>query len=167
MPPCRLFVFAAAIAAGLAAGAPSRADSDTAFASRDPAVCDDRGHPLDGEEMTADLVAQYLACDIEALSADGLVLAEDIRVRIDRPRPYRPDEDADKADIYDQMDLYPIRGSYQLFRCRPVGAGDAGSNCDRTDMPKMRGSCWMDTAYDWRCSWSGPAGKVTRGLPAP
>jgi hypothetical protein len=126
------------------------------YGGRDPVTCPDRSAPRRGP-ITAALAARYVACQAEAISADGrLRLVDSLNVQVGRPRPFLITTDR-RDDIDPSQPVYPIRGSFIEYACiatRWNTGGHsmyAGKNCSVTRSPEARGICWKTTFADWRC----------------
>ena len=155
----------AALIAALAAP-PAEAGPGAEFGTRDPMTCPDRSQPLDGEKMTPDLAARYLACDIDDNPPNYLYLAENIQVQVGRAREFRIAADSFIPDIDDTAPVWPIRGSYDRWQCSPADTYGP-NNCNLYRIEKAEGTCYRTLFDEWNCHWYGDTAETTMGLPPP
>ena len=149
-----------AIAIALGAAATASAGVGSKYAARDPVTCDSTKAPASGAP-SAQQALQYTKCGEEGEdSFHHLILTSDMRVEIGKGRPFQGggNSDINMHDVDPSQPIYPIRGSYKMYQCSNVAAGDpwqsiytAGKNCDVYDYKAATGACYKTTFGDWKC----------------
>jgi hypothetical protein len=131
------------------------------YQSRDPHSCASRTAPAKGP-ISAAQAKQYFVCDAEGESASSvsdstlhLVTGVSVQVGAGRPFLMGTDDTGDNTDegIDPHYTVYPIRGSFVDWSCKPVGEfNPAGRNCMRQAMPRATGICFMSSFREWHCN---------------
>jgi hypothetical protein len=126
------------------------------FGARDPRTCATLKDPARGA-ITADQAKRYFICESELVAraaggGDLLYLVSDVNIEVGKGRPFLESTDA-WPNIDPAETVYPIRGSYVVWQCVPLGAinGEPGQNCSRSAEPHATGICYKDTFRDWHC----------------
>ncbi|MGA7949194.1 MAG: hypothetical protein WCA45_03420 [Thiobacillaceae bacterium] len=152
------------------------------YATRDPATCASKTKPAKGAP-TAEQAKQYVLCGSASRVGEGedsyhhMILMENVRVEIGQGRPFQGgiNSDINMHDVDPRFPIYPIRGSFDMYQCSNIAAGDpwqsiyeAGKNCDVYEEHRATGSCFKTTFGDWDCSMTdlnvgGPARKNVSG----
>lgn len=151
----------------LSASAAPAADDPAHYGTRASAVCEDRSQPEGDTPMTVELATRYVRCGIDAFSLSYLYLAENIKLQLGKPRPYRMEEDYLRSNIDTDALVWPVRGSYDRYQCMKVADYGAGTNCNYYEKPKATGACYKDLFGDWHCSLSGTDGEVRMNVAPP
>ncbi len=130
------------------------------YQSRDPHTCASRAAPAKGA-ISAAQAKQYFICDSEgesasSVSASTLHLVTGVSVQVGAGRPFMMGTDDTGDNTSDGIDphytVYPIRGSFIDWACKPVNEfNPAGKNCLRQAMPHATGICFMSSFKEWHC----------------
>jgi len=161
-------LFTNALAMAMLASSPGFADvgMGAKYATRNPATCTSKTEPAKGAP-TAEQARRYLLCGSASRVGEGedsfhhMVLMENVKVDIGKGRPFQGGNNSDinMHDIDPRFPVYPIRGSFDMYQCSNIAAGDpwqsiyeAGKNCDVYEEHRATGSCFKTTFGDWDCS---------------
>ena len=120
------------------------------FGARDPETCQATG----GSRMpsAAEAIASF-KCGFEGETSNYLTLVEDVSVQIGKAHPYDPNFGSFEPNIDTKYLIYPIRGSFQRYKCSPVSdySQNKGRNCWIDDHPHAEGECYKTEWGDWHC----------------
>ncbi len=109
--------------------------------------------------------AVMVQCTMDALSATGLGLIQDVKLEMGSSRPFVYYSDAGLAGIDLNAKVYELRGSYTGYFCTLVSASlnGPGKNCIRSVVPVAQGWCWKTSFGDWKCKIQGGAPDMVNG----
>jgi hypothetical protein len=132
------------------------------FATRDPFVCKSKKDPARGAPSGSQLI-DYIRCANEKISGGYISLLQNVQAEVGKSRPYSAWSDVGNADIDNSQPVYPIRGSYDLYSCRPPGSMGfpAGANCNVFKANTFAGICYKTTFGDWSCPVQGTSAPFT------
>lgn len=167
----------AALALTLALSATAQAANVGAkYGARNPRTCAMRTAPAQGP-INAAQAKQYFICDNEnetASSVGGstLHLTTGVSVQVGAGRPFMmgTDDTGDNvtAGIDPHFTVYPIRGSFQNWTCKPISEfAPAGQNCSLMPMPHATGTCFMSSFREWHCNMTDFNASMQNNLPPP
>jgi hypothetical protein len=133
------------------------------YGSRAPRTC--------AKVMSPPSVAQaavLVQCTMEADSAFGVGLVQDVKPEIGKSRKFVYASDAGMPGIDLDAQVYPLEGSYTAYLCRTINnMSPAGANCIKTVFATSVGWCYKTSFGDWRCRMQGTAPQTVMGQPAP
>ena len=144
------------------------------FGARDPRTCSSRKATLSAAQARL-----YFICDTETVadpaaeSGGTLILLSDVKVELGSGRPFNMQSDsfgwATTNAIDPSQTVYPIRGSFNAWRCVKLGyfGGEAGKNCTKTPAPEAKGICFKSSFGDWHCIMSGAQSTGVERYPPP
>lgn len=141
------------------------------YETRDPFVCKSKKDPAKGAPSGSHL-KEYVLCTNERIGGGYIGLLQNLQVEIGKSRPYSAWSDSGNTSIDNSQPVYPIRGSYDLYSCRPPGSMGfpAGRNCNVRKSTEFTGICFKTTFSDWSCPvrsvGDGLAG-ITYSVPPP
>jgi hypothetical protein len=141
------------------------------YDTRDPVSCKSKKEPAKGAP-TGRQLREYVLCTNEKVGGGYIGLFQNLTVEIGKSRPYSAWSDSGNTSIDNSQPVYPIRGIYDLYSCRPPGSMGfpAGKNCNLRKNTDFIGICFKTTFNDWSCpvqsQGDGLAGVVT-GVPPP
>lgn len=162
-------MYAAAVSALLASLFDAHAQSVGApYEARDPVTCPDRTDPAEGA-IPKETAARYVTCAHEYESDNVLYLVTDLVVQVGKGRPFMAASDAELKDIdYEQL-VYPLRGSYRWYQCKPVSdyMENRGQNCRIENQPNAEGQCYKTVFGDWTCTMQDIYGETVGYGPPP
>ena len=155
------------------AGVPAYAQpgSGKPYESRDSLTCKSKKEPAKGAPSGSQL-KEYVQCANEKVAGGYILLFQNVQVEIGTSRPYNAWSDSGNSSIDNFQPVYPIRGSYDLYSCRPPGSMGfpAGKNCNVRKAAEFTGTCFKTTFNDWSCPvksvGDGLAG-ITYSVPPP
>lgn len=126
------------------------------YDTRDPVVCTSKKLPAKGAPSNAQLL-DYVRCRNEVIANGNIWLLQNLVVEIGVSRPYSAYSDSGNGDIDNYQPVYPIRGTYDGYLCRPPGSdgAPAGHNCTETKAATYAGICYKTTFGDWSCPVHG------------
>lgn len=126
------------------------------YQSRDPLVCKSQKEPAKGAPSGSHL-KEYVQCTNERVAGGYIGLFENLQVDIGKSRPYSAWSDSGSSNIDNSEPVYPIRGSYDFYSCRPPGSMGfpAGKNCHLRKATTFEGTCFKTTFGDWSCPIRG------------
>ena len=147
---CRSAEGAGQAGAGISGPLTMQADYDT----RAPRTC----APVKSPPSAAQ-AAVMVQCSMDALSATGLGLIQDVKLEMGSSRPFVYYSDAGLAGIDLNAKVYELRGSYTAYFCTLVSASlnGPGKNCMKSVIPAAQGWCWKTSFGDWKCKMQGGA----------
>jgi hypothetical protein len=162
-----LLMFGGICASAHAQAADSAKDYDT----RDLSVCKSKKDPARGGPSSSQ-ATDYVRCTNEKISGGYISLLQNVQVEVGKSRPYSAWSDVGNSDIDNSQPVYPIRGSYDLYSCRPPGSMGfpAGTNCNVFKANTFAGICYKTTFADWSCPVQGTSAPFTGeqdGVPPP
>ena len=109
--------------------------------------------------------AVLVQCTMDAVSATGLGLIQDVRLEMGSSRAFVYYSDAGFAGIDLNAKVYDLRGSYTSYFCSLVASSlnGPGKNCIKSAVPAAQGWCWKTTFGDWKCKMQGGAPSMVNG----
>lgn len=137
------------------------------YGTRDPRTCESSREPVSGA-LTLEHAKRYVICQYERefnVFGGVLDLIDSIQLELGKSRVANPMTDR-LIDIDYDAPVYPIRGEYVKYRCRPYTyrntmtaaaprntgrEGDYPGNCSRQIHSDAMGLCFKTTFGDWRC----------------
>jgi hypothetical protein len=144
------------------------------FGARDPSTC--ASHKV---ALSAAQARLYVICDAEMVvnatddSGGTLILLSDVKVEIGAGRPFNYQADsfgwATNNGIDPSQTVYPIRGSFNAYRCVKLGyfGGEVGKSCTKTPAPVAAGICFKSTFGEYHCILSGGQSTGVERYPPP
>ena len=159
------------ILSGTSVFAHAQAGGGKAYDSRDPFVCKSTKDPAHGGPSSGQ-VNDYVRCTNESISGGYIALFENVQGEAGKSRPYSAWYDSGNGDIDNSEPVYPIRGTYDLYSCRPPGSMGfpAGNNCNVKKGVSFEGTCYKTTFGDWKCpvkTMGDPLSGWTYSVPPP
>jgi len=134
------------------------------YQARAPRTCATVNSPPSLSQATV-----MVQCSMEALTALGLGLVQDVKIEMGSSRPFVYQTDAGLPGIDLTAKVYPLRGSYTAYFCRLINnMSPAGQSCIKSAVPVAQGWCWKTSFGDYKCVMQG--GNVPnpqQGMPAP
>jgi hypothetical protein len=126
------------------------------YDTRDPLVCKSLKEPVRGAPSASQL-RDYVQCSNERAAGGYIGLFQNLNVEIGKSRPYSAWSDSGNTDIDNSQPVFPIRGSYDFYSCRPPGSMGfpAGKNCNVRKASTFAGICYKTTFSDWKCPVQG------------
>jgi len=106
------------------------------------------------------------------VAGSTLFLVANVSVQVGAGRPFMmgTDDTGDNTDegIDPHFTVYPIRGSFENWSCKPIGdTWLAGKNCSRIPMPHATGICFMSSFREWHCNMTDFNVSAQNNLPPP
>jgi hypothetical protein len=133
------------------------------YQSRAPRTCAKVTNP-----PSAGLAAVLVQCSMEADSAFGVGLVQDVKIDMGKSRKFVYQTDAGLPGIDLDAQVYPLEGSYSAYLCRTINnMSPAGANCIKTLMTNAQGWCYKTSFEDYKCRMQGGASQMVMGQPAP
>jgi hypothetical protein len=133
------------------------------YGSRAPRTC--------SKVMSPPSVAQaavLVQCAMEADSAFGVGLVQDVKIEIGKPRKFIYATDAGMPGIDVDALVYPLQGDYSAYLCRTINnMSPAGANCTKTVNTATDGWCYKTSFGDWKCRMHANSAMGVQGKPAP
>ncbi len=156
MMKAKIMLACLAVASAAAVSAQNQPGAGKPYDSRDPLVCKSQKEPAKGAPSASQLKA-YVQCTNERVAGGYIGLFENLQVEIGKSRPYSSWSDSGNTDIDNSQPVYPIRGSYDFYSCRPPGSMGfpAGKNCNVRKASTFAGTCFKTTFNDWKCPVQG------------
>jgi hypothetical protein len=149
------------------------------YGTRDPLLCSSKRDPVNGV-LSPGQAARYFRCGPsgERILVNQLYLFENVKVEIGKGRTLQGGgmsggSDANMHDIDPSFPVYPIHGSFEMYRCSTPDRGvKAGQNCSLSTIPQSSGACYKTTFGDWTCNMASdnPSADIVqtgRKLPGP
>jgi len=130
------------------------------YQARAPRTCSPVASP-----PSAATAAILVQCNMDALSATGLGLTQDVKLQIGKSRPFDNWSDLGLLNIDSTATVYPLQGSYTGYFCRLIGTAPTGQSCIKSVVPVAQGWCWKTSFGDWRCKLLGSAPKMENSPP--
>jgi len=136
------------------------ADTAKDYNTREPFACKSKKDPAKGAPSSGQ-ANDYVRCTNEKISGGYISLLQNVQVG--KSRPYSAWSDVGNSDIDNSQPVYPIRGSYDLYSCRPPGSMGfpAGANCNVFKANTFAGICYKTTFSDWSCPVQGTSAPFT------
>jgi hypothetical protein len=135
-------------------------------------TCPDKTNPKKGN-LTVALATTYVACYYEEREPyDASVTFVDVlKLQVAAKRKVTGRDIGLWPDIDQSRPVYVLRGSIVVHTCTNI-TGNAtgpkqGENCSRSDVPKAKGTCWVDIVGEWFCYLGGSDPSPKRKQPAP
>jgi hypothetical protein len=148
-----------------------QAGAGKAYDSRDPFSCRSKKEPANGAPSGSQL-KELVLCSNERTAGGYISLFQNLQFEIGKSRPYSAWSDSGYTSIDNSQPVYPIRGSYDLYSCRPPGSMGfpAGRNCNVRKATEFTDICFKTTFNDWSCPvlsvGDGLTG-ITKNVPPP
>jgi len=146
------------------------------YGARNPHTCASRTAPAKGA-ISAAQAKLYFVCDNEgetpsSVGGSTLHLMTGVSVQVGAGRPFMmgSDDTGDNvtAGIDPHFTVYPIRGSFMNWSCKPISEfAPAGKNCSRIAMPHATGICFMSSFREWHCNMTDFNSSMQDNLPPP
>ena len=107
--------------------------------------------------------AVMVQCTMDATSAFGLGLVQDVSIEMGKARPFVYSSDAGLSGVDLDAQVYPLRGSYTSYLCNTISnMAPVGHSCMKSPVPMAVGWCWKTSFGDYKCKLQGAPGG---GLP--
>ena len=134
------------------------------YDARAPRTCAKVTSPPSAAQATV-----MVQCTMDALSATGLGLIQDVQLEMGKARPFVYYSDAGLSGVDLTATVYPLRGSYTGYFCSLISnMAPAGQSCIKSVVPTAVGWCWKTSFGDWKCKMQGaPGGSVPRAVNGP
>jgi hypothetical protein len=137
-----------------------------AYQSRAPRTCTSVTSP-----PSVSQAAVMVQCQMDALSAFGVGLVQDVKIEIGKSRPFLYSSDAGLSGVDLTAAVYPLRGSYTAYLCNTISnMAVPGQSCTISPVPQAVGWCWKTSFGDYKCKLQGaPGGSLPKSSfgPAP
>jgi hypothetical protein len=140
--------------------------------SRQLRTCPDKTNPKKGN-LTVALVSTYVACSYEERDPynASVTFVDVVKIQSAVKRKVNGRDIGLWPDIDQSRPVYVLRGSIVVHTCANI-TGNAtgpqqGENCSRSDLPKAKGTCWVDVVGEWSCYLGGIDPSPKRKQPAP
>jgi hypothetical protein len=139
--------------------------------SRQLRTCPDKTNPKKGN-MTVAMATTYVACFYEEREPyNAAVTFVDILSLQTVKRKVTPRDIGLWPDIDRSRPVFTLRGSIVVHSCTNITNNEyspkQGENCNRSDVPKAKGTCWVEVTGDWSCYLGGIDPSPKRKQPAP
>lgn len=152
------FPFTAAmifVVSGALTPAHAEAAGGKQYDTRDPFSCASTKAPAKGAPSPAQ-VSDYVRCNAisgEKIAGGYISLFENAKFEIGKGKPFSSWDNGGDIAIDNSEPVYPIRGSFDLYSCRPPGSMGypAGRNCHLRKATAFTGNCFKTTFGDWSC----------------
>jgi hypothetical protein len=126
------------------------------YQSRAPRTCSTVTSP-----PSASQAAVMVQCSMDAMSAFGVGLIQDVKLQMGKPRPFVYWTDAGLAGIDLTATVIPLQGSYTGYLCNTISnMAPAGQSCIKSVVPVAQGWCWKTSFGDFKCKMQGAAPKM-------
>jgi len=103
--------------------------------------------------------AVMVQCSMDATSAFGVGLVQDVNIEMGKARPFVYSSDAGLSGIDLDAKVYPLRGSYTSYLCNKISnMSVAGQSCMKSPVPMAVGWCWKTSFGDYKCKLQGAPG---------
>jgi hypothetical protein len=133
------------------------------YKSRAPRTCAKVTSP-----PSVGLAAVLVQCTMEADSAFGVGLVQDVKIDMGKSRKFVYQTDASLPGIDLDAQVYPLEGNYSAYLCKTINnMSPAGANCIKTLMTNATGWCYKTSFGDYRCRMQGGQSQMVMGQPAP
>lgn len=98
-------------------------------------------------------------CTMDATSAFGVGLVQDVNIEMGKARPFVYSSDAGLSGIDLDAKVYPLRGSYTGYLCNQISnMSPVGHSCMKSPVPMAVGWCWKTSFGDYKCKLQGAPG---------
>ena len=126
------------------------------YQSRAPRTCSTVTTPPSASQAPV-----MVQCSMEAMSAFGVGLIQDIKLQMGKTRPFVYWTDAGLAGIDLTAQVIPLQGSYTGYLCNKISnMAPAGQSCIKSVVPVAQGWCWKTSFGDYKCKMQGAAPKM-------
>ncbi len=133
------------------------------YGSRAPRTCAKVTNPPSVAQA-----AVLVQCTMDADTAFGVGLVEEVKPEIGKPRIFVYANFAGMPGIDLDAQVYPLEGSYTAYLCRYINnMSPAGANCTKTIFSTAVGACYKTSFGDWRCRMQGQTMQMVMGQPPP
>ena len=100
-----------------------------------------------------------IQCTMDANSAFGVGLVQDVKIEMGKSRPFVYSSDAGLSGVDLTATVYPLRGSYTSYLCNTISnMAPAGHSCMKSPVPTAVGWCWKTSFGDYKCKLQGAPG---------
>ena len=124
------------------------------YQSRAPRVCASVTSPPTVAQATA-----MVQCTMDATSAFGVGLVQDVKIEMGKARPFVYYSDAGLSGVDLEAQVIPLRGSYTAYLCNKISnMAPVGRSCTKSPVPMAVGSCWKTSFGDYKCKLKGAPG---------
>jgi hypothetical protein len=124
------------------------------YQSRAPRTC--------SSVTSAPSVAQaavMVQCTMDATSAFGVGLVQDVKIEMGKARPFVYYSDAGLSGVDLTAQVIPLRGSYTSYLCNTISnMSTPGKSCMKSPVPMAVGACWKTSFGDYKCKLQGAPG---------
>jgi hypothetical protein len=108
---------------------------------------------------SASQAAVMVQCTMDATSAFGVGLVQDVKLEMGKARPFLYSSDAGLSGIDLTATVIPLRGSYTGYLCNKISnMAPAGQSCMKSPVPMAVGACWKTSFGDYKCKLQGAPG---------
>ena len=108
---------------------------------------------------SASQAAVMVQCTMDAVSAFGVGLVQDVKLEMGKARPFLYSSDAGLSGIDLTAQVIPLRGSYTSYLCNTISnMAPVGHSCMKSPVPMAVGACWKTSFGDYKCKLQGAPG---------
>ena len=124
------------------------------YQSRAPRKCSSVTNPPSVAQA-----AVMVQCTMDATSAFGVGLVQDVNIEMGKARPFVYYSDAGLSGVDLDAKVYPLRGSYTSYLCNKISNMSLpGHSCMKSPVPMAVGACWKTSFGDYKCKLQGAPG---------
>ena len=124
------------------------------YQARAPRTCATVTSPPNLSQATV-----MVQCTMDATSAFGVGLVQDVKLEMGKARPFLYSSDAGLSGIDLTATVIPLRGSYTGYLCNKISnMAPAGKSCMKSPVPMAVGWCWKTSFGDYKCKLQGAPG---------
>jgi hypothetical protein len=124
------------------------------YQSRAPRTCSAVNSP-----PSAAQAAIMVQCTMDATSAFGVGLIQDVKLEMGKARPFVYSSDAGLSGVDLTAQVIPLRGSYTGYLCNKISNMSVpGQSCMKSPVPMAVGACWKTSFGDYKCKLQGAPG---------
>jgi hypothetical protein len=140
--------------------------------SRQLVTCPDKTNPKTGT-LTVAMATTYITCFYEEREPydANVTFADILSLQLVTKRKARTRDIMLWPDIDRKRSVYDLRGSMVVHSCTNITTNQyspkQGENCSRSEIPKAKGTCWVDIVGEWSCYLGGTDPSPLRKQPAP
>jgi hypothetical protein len=103
--------------------------------------------------------AVMVQCTMDAQSAFGVGLVQEVKIEMGKSRPFLYSSDAGLSGIDLTAQVIPLRGSYTSYLCNTISnMAPVGHSCMKSPVPMAVGACWKTSFGDYKCKLQGAPG---------
>lgn len=103
--------------------------------------------------------AIMVQCTMDATSAFGVGLVQDVKIEMGKARPFVYYSDAGLSGVDLTAQVIPLRGSYTSYLCNTISnMAPVGHSCMKSPVPMAVGACWKTSFGDYKCKLQGAPG---------